>query len=174
MNNELLKFNRLNYYTVRRYNDSRNTRYSILNTQYSILNTQYALRYKIMQNKPNFQNDKMNVTAFTKKDYDNKPSLRTGKNKANSNPIQSQTKPIDANFERKMLYQYPKQTQFTPLDGGFRLSNGVNPIKQWSQSLRQLLLTEYGCNFGVNNLFLDDNIVWSNQGSRIWTALRFE
>ncbi len=29
----------------------------------------------------------------------------------------------------------PKQTQFTPLDGGFRLSNWVNPIKQWAQSL---------------------------------------
>jgi len=114
-----------------------------------------------MQKKPNFRNDKMNITYYISKKYDELSLRRRRKNKANSKPIQSQTNPIDPNFGRKILYEYAKQTQ-------------SNPIKEWSQSLRQLLLTEYGCNFGVNNLFLDDNIVWSYQGSRIRAALRFE
>jgi len=36
-----------------------------------------------MQNKPNFQNAKMNLTFYSTKDYENKPNLRTPKNKPN-------------------------------------------------------------------------------------------
>jgi len=45
---------------------------------------------KIMQNKPNFKNTKINVTSFAKKEYEKKTLGQCGKNKPNSNPIQSQ------------------------------------------------------------------------------------
>jgi len=43
-----------------------------------------------MQNKANLPDDKMNVTTFLTKDYENKITLGLRK----TNPIQSQTKPI--------------------------------------------------------------------------------
>ncbi len=45
--------------------------------------------YKIMQNKPNFRNDKMNVTTFITRDYENICLRRPPKNKPNSNPIKA-------------------------------------------------------------------------------------
>jgi hypothetical protein len=62
-----------------------------------------------MQNKPNFRKSQMNVSSLLTKDYDKKDTWWSGKNKPNSNPIQSQfkanTKPIKANSN-------PIQTQF--------------------------------------------------------------
>ena len=59
-----------------------------------------------MQNKANFGNVKMNITFDTTSNYKEFDPLGGSKNKANSNPIQSQFK--------------PKQTQFKPIS---------NPIK---------------------------------------------
>jgi len=44
-------------------------------------------KQQIMQNEPNFQNDKMNVTAYMKKDYDNICLRERRENEPNSNPI---------------------------------------------------------------------------------------
>ncbi|MBW8038704.1 MAG: hypothetical protein FVQ85_01750 [Planctomycetes bacterium] len=44
--------------------------------------------------KANFQNAKMNVTAFLTKEYENKSNWAIYENKANFNPKQTQTKPI--------------------------------------------------------------------------------
>jgi len=53
-------------------------------TQYAILNTQYE---QIMQNKPNLQNDEMNITSLLTNYYGNFRLFSRRKNKPNSNPI---------------------------------------------------------------------------------------
>ncbi len=58
-------------------------------------------------NKPNFRKSQMNLTNVLTKDYENKDTWWSGKNKPNSNPIQSQSNPIKANLKQK-------QTQFKP------------------------------------------------------------
>jgi len=47
-----------------------------------------------MQNKPNFQKVKMNVSDYITREYGKKDTWWSGKNKPNSNPIQTQTNPI--------------------------------------------------------------------------------
>jgi hypothetical protein len=47
-----------------------------------------------MQNKPNFRKSQMNVNTYTRMDYENISDWTLGENKPNSNPIQTQTKPI--------------------------------------------------------------------------------
>jgi len=49
----------------------------------------------------------MNVTDLITREYERKDTWWSGKNKPNSNPIQSQSNPIKAN-------KMPKQTQFKP------------------------------------------------------------
>jgi len=50
-----------------------------------------------MQNKPKSQKDKINATSFAAKDYENKPPLRTRKNKPKTNPISEKPK-MNLNF----------------------------------------------------------------------------
>ncbi len=57
-----------------------------------------------MQNKPNFQNDKMTVTLYSTKDYENKSLLGRRKNKANSNPIKPNFKVFAVDVIRRKLY----------------------------------------------------------------------
>ena len=47
-----------------------------------------------MQNKANFRKSQMNVTDLLKRNYDKMDTWSIGKNKPNSNPIQSQSNPI--------------------------------------------------------------------------------
>jgi len=65
-----------------------------------------------MQNKPNFQKDQMNVNMVLTRAYDKKTPGERGKNKPNSNPIQTQSNPIKANKMPKQTQYKPKQTQF--------------------------------------------------------------
>ena len=65
-----------------------------------------------MQNKPNFGNDKMSITLNMTSIYKILSRSPGTKNKANSNPIQTQSKPIKANFNAKQSQTKPKQTQF--------------------------------------------------------------
>jgi len=62
-----------------------------------------------MQNKANFRKSQMNVNNVLTKDYENETLGKRGKNKAKTNPIQTQfkanTNPIQSQFK-------PKQTQF--------------------------------------------------------------
>ena len=53
-----------------------------------------------MQNKPNLLNAEMNVNKVLTKDYDKMDTWWSGKNKPNSNPIQTQNKP---NFKGKRM-----------------------------------------------------------------------
>ncbi|MHC4808537.1 MAG: hypothetical protein ACYTBX_20065, partial [Planctomycetota bacterium] len=50
--------------------------------------------YPFMQNEANFRKSQMDVNLYNTTDYENKSDWTFGKNKPNSNPIQSQTKPI--------------------------------------------------------------------------------
>jgi hypothetical protein len=56
----------------------------------------------IMQNEPNFRKSQVNVNLYNTIDYENKSDWTLGKNKPNSKPIQTQTKPI---AERVKLMQ---------------------------------------------------------------------
>ncbi len=47
----------------------------------------------IMQNEPKFKKARMNASTVLTKDYDNWTLGERGKNKPNTNPIQTQTKP---------------------------------------------------------------------------------
>jgi hypothetical protein len=60
-----------------------------------------------MQNKPNFGNDKMNITLDITSNYMILSSSPGPKNKPNSNPIKPKTNPIKAKTN-------PIQTQFKP------------------------------------------------------------
>ena len=46
-----------------------------------------------MQNKPNFQDVQMNLSAYIKEAYENKRNWTLGENKPNSKPIQTQSNP---------------------------------------------------------------------------------
>ena len=61
------------------------------------LSTNYDL---IIQNKANFGKAQMNVSKVITEDYENKTLSRSGKNKANSKPIQTQNEP---NFKGKKI-----------------------------------------------------------------------
>ena len=61
-----------------------------------------------MQNKPNLLNTQMNVNPVLRKDYKNETLSGYGKNKPNSNPIQSQSNPISKQNK-------PNQSQSNPI-----------------------------------------------------------
>jgi hypothetical protein len=65
-----------------------------------------------MQNKPNFENDKMNINALLTMRYANLNTWRGCKNKPNSKPIKPITNPIKAKTK-------PIQTQFKPNQSQF-------------------------------------------------------
>ena len=89
---------------------------------------EYVRIYKqIMQNKPNFENDKMNITLDITSNYEILPRLERPKNKPNSNPIQSQFN--------------PKQTQFKPIS---------KPNKPNSQKAKYDFLAEFTTLKGAN------------------------
>ncbi len=52
-----------------------------------------------MQNKAKFRKSQMNVTKVLTKDYEKKDTWSSGKNKPNSNPIQTQYKPNQSQFQ---------------------------------------------------------------------------
>jgi len=54
----------------------------------------------IMQNKPNFRKSQMNVNKVSTRDYEKKTLGEHGKNKPNTNPIQTQFKP---NFPKSKI-----------------------------------------------------------------------
>jgi len=55
-----------------------------------------------MQNKPNFQEAKMNLTSYGHKYYEHKPRLRTAKKQTQSNPISAQMRSSDGFYIHKM------------------------------------------------------------------------
>ncbi len=59
----------------------------------------------------------MNVSKVLTKDYEKMDTWWSGKNKPNSNPIQSQSNPIKANKMPKQTQFKPKQTQSPPAIG---------------------------------------------------------
>ncbi len=87
----------------------------------------------IMQNKPNFRKSQMNVTAFYTVDYENDNTFRLPKNKANTNPIQTQynanTNPIPEmskmNVNSFITKEYRKNDAFTVQKN----KANTNPIK---------------------------------------------
>ncbi len=59
-----------------------------------------------MQNKPNFQKVKMNVSILLTRDYENIGQRRVRKNKPNSNPISNAHKPIKGAGRKKGLKNF--------------------------------------------------------------------
>jgi len=100
---------------------------SIRYTQYEIRKITYEIINKNMQNKANFPDTQMNVSRVSTKDYESQTLGERGKNKPNSNPIQTRTKPISEKakmnvtsiitkgYENKPRFRAKaKQTQFKP------------------------------------------------------------
>jgi len=81
-----------------------------------------------MQNKPNFQKAQMNVSRVSTRDYDKWTLGEHGKNKPNSNPIQTQSNPIKAN-------KMPKQTQYKPKTKPIQTQNKPKKLISTSRDL---------------------------------------
>ena len=87
--------------------------FSSLFTNFSSTTVESALQIALfMQNKPNFRKSQMNVNNVLTKNYEKRTLGERGKNKPNSNPIQTQSNPIKANKMPKQTQFKPKQTQF--------------------------------------------------------------
>ena len=68
-----------------------------------------------MQNKPNFRKNQINVNSVKTKDYKNETLGGYGKNKPNSNPISTQNKPKQSQFQNQSnLKEQPKNPKFPP------------------------------------------------------------
>ena len=86
-----------------------------------------------MQNKPNFLESQINVSAVLTKDYENKSNWTLGENKPNSNPIKANTKPIKANTkpicQRVKLMQsvYLQRIMKKNAAKGYEKTNPIKP-----------------------------------------------
>ncbi|HIJ53067.1 MAG TPA: hypothetical protein HPP66_07920, partial [Planctomycetes bacterium] len=119
--------------------------FSSLFTNFSSTTVVSALQIAhFMQNKPNFQNAQMNVNKVLSKDYENKTLGERGKNKPNSNPIQTQSNPIKAN-------KMPKQSQYKPKTNPI-CSELVEPISKAKNMLGRTEPTKRMRNFRANLL----------------------
>jgi len=72
-----------------------------------------------MQNEPNFRKAQMNLNFYLTKDYEKRTLGKRGKNKPNTNPIQTQykpnTNPNKANFPAPRGETNPIQSQSNPI-----------------------------------------------------------
>jgi len=75
-----------------------------------------------LTNKANFQKSQINVSSYITGEYGKMDTWSSGKNKAKTNPIQSQFKP---NTNPIQTQYKPKQTQFQTLSG----KNGAHELK---------------------------------------------
>ncbi len=100
---------------------------SLYNRKDTFTDVMSALQIRLfMQNKPNFRKSQMNVTKVLTKDYEKRTLGERGKNKPNSNPIQTQykpnTNPIQTQFKPTsnpiQSQSKPKQTQSNPISTG--------------------------------------------------------
>ena len=104
------------------------------------LKTQINHFEAFMRNKPNSQNDKMNINKVSTEDYQNIYPRRTRKNKPNSNPIQSQYDPKQSQNKPNMD---PKQTQSKPNQTQFQKSNVFSCL--WTKHQKGLSIKNYDC-----------------------------
>ena len=82
---------------------------SLLNNEIRSTNS-YVRNYKpFLTNKANFRKSQMNVSDLLIREYEQMDTWSSGKNKANTNPIQTQYK---ANTKPKQTQNKPKQSQF--------------------------------------------------------------
>jgi hypothetical protein len=111
-----------------RYFLPRYTLYAARCTLFQIRSTKdYVRKNKLfMQNKANFQKVKLNVNKVLTKDYDKMDTWSIGKNKPNSNPIQTQfkanTNPIKANTN-------PIKAKTNPNKPNFQAQNIDGPVQ---------------------------------------------
>jgi hypothetical protein len=59
----------------------------------------------IMQNKPNLQDDQMNISALVIRDYENRWYLKRMKNKPNTNPIKPNLLDTQTNIDNLFAYK---------------------------------------------------------------------
>jgi len=65
-----------------------------------------------MQNKPNFQDAKMNVNSLITMDYENIANWTLGENKPNSNPIKPNLRKAQMNANLYVIEDYRKNDDF--------------------------------------------------------------
>jgi len=81
----------------------------------SLRGVNYEIINYYMQNKPNFQKCKMNITSALTKDYENIPPTKKCENKPNQTQFQPKNeanKPNQTQFQPKNKANKPNQTQF--------------------------------------------------------------
>ncbi len=84
-----------------------------------------------MQNKPNFQKSQMNVSIFSKKDYENISDWTLGQNKPNSNPIKPNLKRAKMNANYFITKDYRKKDDFVVRINKPNFRNGQNERKRF-------------------------------------------
>ncbi len=82
-----------------------------------------------MQNKPDFQKSQMNVSIFSKKDYENNSNWTFGKNKPNSNPIKPNLQKAKMNVNSLITKDYRRNDDFTVRINKPNFQNGQNERK---------------------------------------------
>ena len=83
--------------------------------RHSIIITYFQI-HSILTNKPNFRNDKMNITLDMTSKYEISPAGSGQKTK----PKQTQLKPIQTQFNPIQTQLKPKQSQFKPNQTQFK------------------------------------------------------
>ena len=83
-----------------------------------------------MQNKPNFRNTEMHASIYYTKAYSNETAFRRGKNKPNSNPIQTQTNPIAGRLKMNINSLITKDYENIYPCGSPKNKPNSNPIPQ--------------------------------------------
>jgi hypothetical protein len=81
-----------------------------------------------MQNKPNFRKSQMNVNSVYTVDYEKRTLGERGKNKPNSNPIQSQSNPIKAKTNPIQTQTNPISKQLQSLESA-KMAQQINVLK---------------------------------------------
>ena len=118
-------------------------------------------KQQIMQNKPNLLNAQMNVNTVKTKDYENERPCRRGKNKAKTNPIQSQSKPISKGIPYCSAASCGSPTK--TFEGRGRRVGGCCQVSRLANSLKAL--SSCGLNGSVRSVGPSASIVLSRSCS---------
>jgi len=137
-------------------NIQENNQLSIINNHLRVSALQIA---HFMQNKPNFKKVKMNVSDLLTRTYEKKDTWWSGKNKPNSNPIQTQSNPIKAN-------KMPKQTQYKAN------TNPISKVRNVQKNPREIPNKNIGTGVELNiiefrgELTESQNKLWCQQNGQ--------
>ena len=95
-----------------------------------------------MQNKPNFPDGQINLSANITRDYENKSNPTLGENKPNSKPIQTQTNPISETPKINISSIVTKYYENIYPCAAPKNKPKTNPISQEPRNERKLIVNK--------------------------------